>query len=315
MSVLIVKLGALGDVVMATGVVRAIQDHHADSPPTLLTADDYADLFRNWTGLRVAAFPRRGWRPALAMLRFVRRGRFSRIYDLQSNDRSGVLCAMSGAVERVGNHPRFPYTHHPATAWQGQCHIVERLHQVLRAAGITGPVPGPHLPIGAAEQSAVDRWLRDQSAGARPLVLLHAGSSPHRPEKRWPHFAALAAALRHAGLQVAWIGGAVDVALNRALLAAGDINAGGCFSVLELAALGQRARFAVTGDSGPMHVLASTGLPVYGLFGASSARRNHAVGQQHNVIDAGTAPGQAATLAALPVERVLQRLRADGRLA
>ena len=114
MSVLIVKLGALGDVVMATGVLRAIQDHHAGSPLTLLTADDYAGLFRNWTGLRVAAFPRRGWRSALAMLRFVRRGRFFRIYDLQSNDRTAVLCALSGAVERVGNHPRCNILYDPS---------------------------------------------------------------------------------------------------------------------------------------------------------------------------------------------------------
>ena len=56
------------------------------------------------------------------------------------------------------------------------------------------------------------------------------------------------------------------------------------FSLLQLAALASHAEFAVTNDSGPMHLLACGSIPVYGLFGPSDWRRNHAVDQVDHVI-------------------------------
>ena len=43
-------------------------------------------------------------------------------------------------------------------------------------------------------------------------LLLHAGASPTRPGKRWPHFAALAARLRAAGFTLAWLGAEAEPA-------------------------------------------------------------------------------------------------------
>jgi ADP-heptose:LPS heptosyltransferase len=72
--------------------------------------------------------------------------------------------------------------------------------------------------------------------------------------------------------------------LNRELAGRGGIDASGAFSIAELAELGRSARFAVTNDSGPMHVLAAARIPVFGLFGPSNWRRNHALGQAQRVI-------------------------------
>lgn len=312
MSVLIIKLGALGDLIMATSAISQIQEHHAPTRTALLTSDTYMELFRNWQGLEVIGFPRHGWRTALRMLRWIRARGFQRIYDLQSNDRTSILCVLSGVTQRVGNHPRYPYTHHPDTAYRGQCHIYDRMQEVLHSAGVRVAPRPPGLPLGDLERERVRQWLASRALLDKPFVLLHAGSSANRPEKRWPGFRALAVALRANGLHVVYIGGAADTELNRSLVSQPDIDASGCFSVLELVALAAHARFAVTGDSGPMHVLASAGLPVYGLFGTSSTRRNHPVGQAHNVITA--AQTGRTPLALLPVERVLEKLRSDGLL-
>lgn len=312
---LIIKLGALGDVVMSTALVAAIRHHHgAGSALTVLTTPAFAELFGRFDGVSVAALGRRGAGAMLEVLRFIRRGRFTRIYDLQGNDRTQILCALSGAPERVGNHSRYPYTHHPRDAWRGQSHIFERMRAVLACAGVDDVPDAPVLPAGPAERSAVDGWLVARGLAAGGYAVLHAGASAARPDKRWPHFAALGERLAAEGLGVVWIGAAPDASLNRALAARVGIDATGAFDVAALAELGRRARFAVTNDSGPMHVLSASGVPVFGLFGPSDWRRNHAIGQRDRVIAAEAVAGAGRALADVGVEVVLARLRDEALL-
>lgn len=307
--ILIIKLGALGDVVMATPLIGLIQGHHADGRCALLTSETFAPLFAGWPRLEVVAFPRRGVPAMLRAIRWIRRGTFARVYDLQSNDRSALLCAVSGIAVRAGNHPRFPYTHHPASPWQGQTHIFERMLEVLRAAGVEGEPGPPTLPATEAERALVRSWLHEQGLHHAPLIVVHAGASPAHPEKRWPGFARLCAALRDRGVATVAAGAAGDAAINGELAAAGAIDATERFSLPQLVELGRYARAAVTNDSGPMHVLSCAGIPVYGLFGPTDWRRNHAVGQADRVIAAGPLP---TSLDALAPEAVLRRLKADG---
>jgi len=145
-KILIIKTGALGDVVMATALIRQIQQHHAQDELWLLTSPAYAEIFATWPGLNVATFGRKGIWNSLKAIVWIRRRGFTRVYDLQSSDRSGFLCALSGIRERAGNHPRFPYNLHPRDSYSGQCHIFERLLEVLRAAGIAAVTLPPTLP-------------------------------------------------------------------------------------------------------------------------------------------------------------------------
>ena len=90
--ILVVKLGALGDVVQATGPFAAIRAHHPDAHITLLTTPPWAGLLAmsGWfdeidTGGRPRMFSRREW---ARLLGFLARNRFDRVYDLQTADRS-----------------------------------------------------------------------------------------------------------------------------------------------------------------------------------------------------------------------------------
>lgn len=282
--VLIIKLGALGDVVMATALVDAIVRHHGVERCALLTTPPYAALFSGWPGLDIRTFERHGAVAMWRWLRYVRGGHFERIYDLQGNDRTSALCAMSGVAERVGNPARYPYTHHPATPWRGQSHIFERMVEVLAAAGVAVPARRPVIAPDDAGRQRVHDWLARRGLWRRPYVVMHAGASASRPEKRWPHFAELAAMLDTRGITTVWIGAGDERELNRTLAAGSGIDAGGVFALAELVELARHARAAVTNDSGPMHVLAAAPIPVFGLFGPSDWRRNHALGQREHVI-------------------------------
>jgi ADP-heptose:LPS heptosyltransferase len=300
---------------MATPLIEAIQQHHPEATCHLLTTPAYAPMFAAWPDLEVTALPRRGWRNMLRTIRFIRALDCAAIYDLQGNDRSALWCAASGAPIRVGNRTRYPYTHYPLEPWTGQVHIFARMIEVLAAAGITSVGDVPQLPLSDTERAHVRQWIDDQGLTPGAFAILHAGASAARPEKRWPYFDGLGRRLEAAGVSPVWIGAETERATNTQLSAiAGGIDASGTFSINELAELGRSARFAVTNDSGPMHVLAASGIPVVGLFGPSDWRRNHALGQAAYVIacvetcaefaGARTAP----CLDRIPVELVWQRL-------
>lgn len=315
-GILIIKLGALGDILMAGSIIRRIQEHHTGREVHVLTGDGFQGIFAHWPGIAVQSFPRRGAGAMLRAILWIRGKHFDRIYDLQSNDRSAILCAASGVRERVGNHPRFPYSHHPPTPWRGAGPIHDRWRDVLASAGID---PGPlsaWLPILDSDRLSAERWLEEHGLTGRPFAILHAGTSTDHPQKRWPYFGELAATIRAAGTEVVWVGGPADRRLNRALSCHGGMDASSAFSLLQLAALGSKARFAVTNDSAPMHALACAGIPVFGLFGPTDWRRNHAISQGGNVIASGNnSSGFVPTsLAELPAAAVVDRLRAAGLL-
>ena len=284
MKVLIIKQGALGDVIFATPILRQIQEHHSKDELWLLTTPAYESLFDNWDNLSVKAFPRKGLINTWRTIIWLRRQKFDCLYDLQSNDRSRVLTLFSGAPKRVGNHPNFPYTFHPPAPYTGQCHAFDRLNQILASAHIPPAPPRPALPIAKATKDLIDTWLEDQGLMNKKLVILHAGASVKHPAKRWPYYGELAQALAAESFCVIWIGARDDMELNRELSKKTGVNTTGEFNVQGLIELGRHVRFAVANDSAPMHILSCSGIPVFGIFGPTDWRRNYALGQKDRVI-------------------------------
>ena len=284
MNVLLIKLGALGDMIMATPLIGQIQKHHEHEELWLLTTPMFYKLFENWSGLNVKTFNRKGIKSALQTVRWVRSSGFIRLYDLQSNDHTGIICALSNVPERVGNHPRFPYNIHPFENYHGQCHIYERMLEVLTNAGVKAQHSPPCLPVTDSVKAKVANWLTQYKIEDQKFIIIHAGASAKHPEKRWPYYQHLARTLVDSAYQIVWTGTKSDAELNAQLASVTGIDATDEFSIIELAELGRHARCAITNDSGPMHVLSCSGIPVYAFFGPTNWRRNHAIGQSQNVI-------------------------------
>ncbi len=198
---------------------------------------------------------------------------------------------------------------------------------MLLAAGIDAAPALPCLPVNKAAVVQVEAWLRQHGLAGKRLVLIHAGASGRWPSKRWPieYFQELAMALENRGLTIIWLGGELERDLNSRLAGATGIDASAVFSLAELVALGRHAAFALSNDSGPMHLLSSTSLPVYAFFGPTDWQRSHALGQAAHVLvnpvpcspcHLPVCPPQRqhACLTGISPETVLARLEADGRL-
>jgi len=266
----------------------------------------------------VAAFPRQGIFSVPRSVRWIRQHKFDILYDLQSNDRTSILSALSGTPKRIGNHPRFPYHCHPPEPYIGQCHSSERINQILLSAKISPAPLTPWLPKDKQGESIVKSWLKKKDLLNKKLVLLHAGSSRKHPAKRWHHFGELAKVLEEHSYKVIWVGGEEDIEINLKLATQIGIDASNTFDILQLVELGRLASFAVTNDSAPMHILSCAMIPVYGIFGPTNWRRTHALGQQHRVItpaadiisqDNAFAPRSLGTLS---IDSVVERLKNDG---
>jgi len=314
-NILIFKFGALGDVIMATPLIKAIIDSSKHNKYTLITTSPFVEIFKDWSQLSVKTIDNSS---ILANLRFVSRLRkesYSCLFDLQSNDRSRTICLLSGIRNSVGNH-RFPYKYHPPLLWEGETHIFQRMCDVLNSGGITVKKETPFLPASEKQQIKVKNWISQHFKKETPFVLLHAGSSKLRPDKRWPYFEQLARALNNRGLGIVWVGGPDDFNINKRLCLKIGLNATNIFDVVELAELGRNANFAVTNDSGPMHILSASGIPVFGLFGPSSKNKNHALGQKERALSIQDYKGlehdvSEVDLSKLPLEYVIEQIFRD----
>lgn len=269
--ILVIKHGALGDLVQAFWPFAAIRAHHPAARITLLTTRPFAELMRRapWFD-RVETDDRPPWWNLLAWRALGRRlaaGGYGRVYDLQTSDRSSRLFL---AMRLYGARPEWsgiaPGASHPhANPNRDAMHTLDRQRDQLRMAGIRD-FPAPDLS-----------WLLgDTGRFSLPprYALLVPGAAPHRPAKRWPAegYGALAAALSGQGLAPVILGTAAEAPLAATIrrLCPGAIDLTGRTAIADIAALAAGAALAVGNDTGPMHLIAAMGAPSLVLFSADS---------------------------------------------
>jgi ADP-heptose:LPS heptosyltransferase len=264
--ILVIKLGALGDIVQATGPFAAIRAHHPDAHITLLTTAPYAGFLEasGWfDAVQIDSRPGwkalRGWR---ALRHSLRAGGYARVYDLQTSGRSSFYRRLfwpGRAPEWSGIAAGASHPH--ANRGRDAMHTVERQAEQLAMAGIAA-VPPPSLDWVSADAARFDLPVR--------YALLVAGGSAHRPEKRWPagKFAQLARRLAAAGVTPVLIGTRAEGEVNAMIAAfcaeARDLTGETGFA--DLVVLARVAAGAVGNDTGPMHLIATAGAPSVVLF-------------------------------------------------
>ena len=299
--ILVIKLGALGDFVQAFGPFAAIRDHHPQAEITLLTTRPFAALAAAspyFDHVWVDDKPKM-WQVArvLKLRKHLASGRFSRVYDLQTSDRSGwYFRLMGGEVEWSGIAAGCSLPH--ANPDRDHMHTIDRQAEQLAMAGIEA-VPPPDLS-----------WA-DGDIGrfglAQRFVLLCPGGAAHRPAKRWPaeRFAQAALWLAERGATPVLLGTDAEGAEIDAIRAACPqaVSLAGKTGFLDILGLGRRALAAIGNDTGPMHLIAAAGCPSVVLFSHESDPSLCAPRGRVTVL-------RRPTLAELPAAEVEQALAA-----
>lgn len=298
MRVLLVRLREIGDVVFTTPAIRALRAHFPDAHLTYIVEPHAAPIVEGNPHLdRVIVAPRsrglRGLARDVALGRSLRAARFDLAIDFHGGPRAGLLTWLSGATERIGYAIAgrgWMYTRRLARprALRPR-HSVENQWDLLAALGIAPPDRVAHaVEMPADPAVAADVAARLAAAGVADtdrVVVIHVSAG--NPFRRWPpeHFVALTAALaRRTGARIVVTSGPSErdarehvVASARALLAAdaaARVPSCGEFSLAELRALVDRAQLFIGGDSGPLHVAATSRVPIVGLYGPTLPARS-----------------------------------------
>lgn len=305
-NILVIKLGALGDLFLAMDAFQAVRAHHIGDRITLLTRPAFAKFAVDlpWFDDIMTDLTPRGLRfdVWLAMRRRLRDRAFARVYDLQCNGRTALYHWLIGPGARPEWVGIVRGCSHPCPEYQtANLPVPERQLRMIGAAG----VPRLDSPV---DLSWLDARFDDLPALPERFVLLVPGCAPHRLEKRWPaaRYADLTRLLaERCGLGAVVIGTAADQAAIDELCAAAPavVNLCGRTSLKQLGALARRARGVVGNDTGPIHITAAVGAPTFVVMsGNSDPIRMRPRGPEVNVI-------QESNLADLDAERVFAALR------
>jgi heptosyltransferase-1 len=293
--VLIVRVGAMGDVLHSLPAVAALRRARPDWEIDWVVDPRWANLLVDGeeggaervgpvVG-RVFLAETRTWkrgpmssatvRSVMGLRRDLRAGRYDVVVDMQGTLRSAVIGWMAGGKALVGfDDPR------EAMAGRFYSRRVPRrgAHVVEQGAGLLGEAVGVELVARVFDLPRIgwaEEWAEREAVVARPLCVLGAGGG--WGAKLWPaeRFGELAKAVREMGFDVVVNAARADdeVAGRVVETSAGAARMVVC-NVAGLVALLRRTDLFVGGDTGPMHLAVALGVPTVALFGPTDPKRN-----------------------------------------
>jgi heptosyltransferase I len=212
-----------------------------------------------------------------SLFKALKKERYDLAVDLQGLLRSGIITSATGAPVRVGfkearEGSRFFYTH--KVAGGKGIHAVDRYLKVAEYLGCDTSIIAFPFPL---HQFPAIKLPHDYAVivpGARWET------------KRWPpeQFGKLASLLP---LPSIIVGSQGDIHIADDIVALSDNKASslaGKTNFQELIAIVRGAKFMISNDSGPMHIGAALGVPVYAIFGPTDPLRTGPYGKGHTII-------------------------------
>jgi lipopolysaccharide heptosyltransferase II len=299
MRVLIVRLRQVGDVVLTTPAVRSIRERYPEAYIAYLVEPVAAPVVaRNSHINEVIVAPRargvRGLSAELALIRRLRATRFDVAIDFHGGPRASILTWLSGAAVRIGYQVAgraWMYTRRVARprALRPR-HSVENQADLLEPLGIP---PGDatrfpvEMPVDPTIAESVLRRLTD--SGVKPahrLIVMHVSAG--NPFRRWPLSSFVSVVVRLAqqddGRRIVVTSGPSEQDAARQVIdearlrldehARDRVLPVADFSLSDLRAIVDRAVLYIGGDSGPLHIAATSRVPIVALYGPTLPARS-----------------------------------------
>ena len=303
-SILIVRLSAMGDIVMATPLASALKRTYPMAKICWLVQPEWRDLLAGHPAVdEVLVWPRNEWtalwreKKLWSLLRAIRSfGSYLKGFafdlgiDAQGLLKSALLLRLSGARHRIGlkskerSHWLLDQT---VAANPDNSRISSEYLSLANALGLVTASFEPTLELDG-EQRAASKRLLDSLGVSRPYITFCPFTT--RPQKHWPetYWAELGSALcRQSVGPVLLLGGKADNAAARRIvkLAGANrngrlLNLAGRTTIAEAAGLVAGSELVVAVDTGLGHMGIAFDRPTVMLFGST---RPYTVTTQDNV--------------------------------
>jgi heptosyltransferase-1 len=283
--ILVIRLSAIGDVVMASPLIAALRRRYPAAYLAWLVEPAAAGLLRDhpdldevivwprdqWRVLWRARRYRAWWRALRSFMRELRARRFDLVLDLQGLLKSAVWARLTGAPERVGLGSReggallmTRVIERP----RDDARIGSEYRRLAEVLGLAGGDFAPHIALNEDDEA----YARAYAAATGPYIVFCPFTT--RPQKHWfeERWPALAQAVRSRfGLTPVLLGGPADGAAAARMQQANPAlqSQAGRITLTRSAALIKHAAGLVGVDTGLTHMGIAFGIPTVALFGST----------------------------------------------
>lgn len=251
-STLVIKLGALGDMVQAVPMFDVLRQQYGCNL-TLLTTAPFLEFAQRSGYFKTVLCDERGsLKRNLAVLSKLRKHYFARIIDLQNVDRTRLYRLLLAG--RFGEWITDPYR-------QSGAHPYRRFSALCSAQGWPA-LPQINIEMMAGQFDVISK---------NPYALIVAGASnAHGGKKRWSQsaYGALCERLIDRGVTPVLIGSNADNLhdLQELCEDMAIINLIGKTTLFQLITIAKGAVGAIGNDTGPQLIIAASGCPTITLF-------------------------------------------------
>ena len=270
--ILVIKLRAIGDVLLSTVVLSNLRaafpaaqiDFLAESPSRgILEGNPCLNNLIIFNGKKESGY---------SLIRRVRAGKYDLVIDLFGNPRSAVAALLSGARYRLGFRLGWrEYCYNiVAEPRGGEVHNTEFNLDALRRINVPILSTVVNVPVDTTAERQAEEFFAAEGLNGKMVVALNPGGGWYT--KRWlvSAYAELGDALRREyGVEIllTWGPGEESVIDAIAKLMKEPSHRIPLVGLKALAAMLSRCTLMVTNDSGPMHIAAAMGTPIVAIFG------------------------------------------------
>lgn len=304
MKILIVKLGAVGDVVHTLPALHSLRKSFPHAFIAWAVERKSMDVVTGNPDLdEVIIFERKELQKIFkgdglfAAYRFFKEFAsklkgydFDLVIDFQTLLKSGIITFSSGAKKRIGfdkwRELNRTFTNERVKAVSR--HTVDKYLELVDAAGARPDKSPIKIAYSSEDASYVEGFLNEKKLADKSWVAINPGAS--WTSKLWPveRFADLCDILEDSGIPVVVVWGPGEERLVDGIVGAtrSRPKVAPSTSIKQLACLLERSSLYIGGDTGPMHMAVAMGTPVVGIFGPSDPERNGPYGEGHIVLQA-----------------------------
>lgn len=297
LNILVIKLSAIGDVILSVPSLRAIRERFPDANIKVLVgvkSREALDRCPYINGRIVCDFNHKHKGPAglWRLAKDVQKECFDIVIDLQNNKRSHILSFLSMAPLRYGydNGKLSLLLNRKLKDDAPYLDPIEHQFRTLKLAGVKPSDKALELWPSESDDKQAEKFLSENwIKPAQPLVGINIRASSRWQTKNWPaqYIAELCDRLAKSfNIRVVLTGLKEDLDFSREILKATKskpVIAVGKTNLMELASLIKHFKVYITPDSAPMHIASAVGTPFIALFGPTDPAR-HAVQSKDCII-------------------------------
>jgi len=297
-NILVIKMSAIGDVILSVPSLKAIRHKFKDAQVKVLVGLQARDVLDGCPYINdkiVCDF--NGKDKGLAGLwklgADLRKCCFDIVIDLQNNKKSHILSFLSLAPLRYGyNNGKFSFLLNNGIKDDAPyLDPIEHQFRVLKSAGIKPVDKRLELWPSPSDAERIDVLFQENWVNpSHNLVGINVRASSRWNSKNWPpkRIAELCDKLaKEFNIRVVLTGTKEDalfIEKIRGLTASKPVVAAGKTAIMELASLIKRCKAYVTPDSAPMHIASALGTPFIALFGPTDPARHVAPSKDYVII-------------------------------